>query len=114
MPKEKNLYIRTGAVCGVLIEYMQPTRMVNDILSNATTVKTVIKELIHFRGKDFLQTTLNTYDSFQARRQWGVILRMLTKTGATVWACGLDSAAVQQLKLGGDRGNVEGPGGVPS
>ena len=112
--QEKNIYIRTGAVRGVLRGYMHPARIANGTFSNATTVKTVIKKLLHFGGQDFLHTTLYTYDSLQARRRWGLISRVLTKTGATVRACGMYSAAVRQWKLGGDGGNVEGHGGVPS
>ena len=64
MPKRTKLYIGKGAVYKVLLEYMDPGRLVNGTLTNAKTVKTIIKELLYSRYQDWLQTKLYTSDSY--------------------------------------------------
>ena len=67
-PKIMKLFIGKGAVYEVLLEHMNPVRLANVTFPNATTVKTIIKELLHFRSQNWFQTKLNTYDSFATNK----------------------------------------------
>ena len=49
--KRMKLYTETGAVCELILKYVHPESLVNDIFSNAATVKTVTKYMIRFRGQ---------------------------------------------------------------
>ena len=48
---------------------MHPLRLVNDTFPNSTIVKADIKEMILFRGQDWLQKKLYTYDSFATNKK---------------------------------------------
>ena len=45
------LYTETGAVCELILKYVHPESLVNDMFSNAAIVKTVTKYMIRFRGQ---------------------------------------------------------------